>query len=168
MQIGELAMARLPYSERGRELLPKYAVLNVKKSGFGTFLLPERYGSVAIVLERGSEQISPQAETLIMFAARVQHVDGFIRPALARGEWVVCDRFTDSTEAYQGGGRELGSAAVLDLRLIDDSAAYDQRHSERFVHGAHSDSSARNSSARSCASGAPAHTIRSSPPSCSL
>lgn len=58
-----------------------------------------------IVLDRGDERMTPQAETLLMFAARSVHLDNLIRPALARGEWVVCDRFTDATRAYQGGGR---------------------------------------------------------------
>ena len=53
-----------------------------------------------------------------MFADRAQHIDELILPALARGQWVLCDRFTDSSEAYQGGGRELGSAVVLDLHRI--------------------------------------------------
>jgi len=52
--------------------------------------------------------ISPRAETLTMFAARAQHIDTVIMPALARGDWVLCDRFTDATYAYQGAGRELG------------------------------------------------------------
>jgi dTMP kinase len=66
-----------------------------------------------IVLERGTESVSPMTETLLMFAARALHVENVIRPALARGEWVVCDRFTDATRAYQGGGRGV------DLGLID-------------------------------------------------
>jgi len=58
-----------------------------------------------IVLERGSEHLSPVTETLLMFAARGIHLENLIRPALGRGEWVVCDRFTDATRAYQGSGR---------------------------------------------------------------
>jgi len=50
------------------------------------------------------ELLTPVTETLLMFAARGIHVDNFIRPALARGEWVVCDRFTDATRAYQAAG----------------------------------------------------------------
>jgi dTMP kinase len=50
-----------------------------------------------------------------MFADRAQHVEEQILPALQRGEWVLCDRFTDSSEAYQGGGRQLGSEIVLQL-----------------------------------------------------
>ena len=70
-----------------------------------------------IVLERGTEQVSPVTETLLMFAARALHVDNVIRPALARGEWVVCDRFTDATRAYQGSGRGVAAALIEDLAL---------------------------------------------------
>lgn len=56
-----------------------------------------------------------ETETLLMFAARCEHVRTLIEPALARGQWVICDRFTDATYAYQGGGRGLGSAAVRTL-----------------------------------------------------
>jgi dTMP kinase len=65
-----------------------------------------------IVLERGTESVSPMTETLLMFAARALHVENVIRPALSRGEWVVCDRFTDATRAYQGGGRGVDSALI--------------------------------------------------------
>ena len=60
-----------------------------------------------IVLERGSEQVSAEAETLLMFAARAIHLDNLVRPALAAGEWVLSDRFTDATRAYQGAGRGI-------------------------------------------------------------
>ena len=63
----------------------------------------------AIVLERGGELLTPVTETLLMFAARGIHLENLIRPALARGEWVVCDRFTDATRAYQA-GVEVGLA----------------------------------------------------------
>jgi len=49
--------------------------------------------------------LSPEIEALLMFAARARHLDEVIRPAIAKGTWVVCDRFTDATFAYQGGGR---------------------------------------------------------------
>ncbi|OAS98830.1 dTMP kinase [Achromobacter xylosoxidans] len=54
-------------------------------------------------------------ETLLMFAARCEHLHQVIEPALARGAWVVCDRYTDATYAYQGGGRGLGAARVASL-----------------------------------------------------
>lgn len=59
--------------------------------------------------------IAPHAELALMFADRAQAIAEVIRPALAAGHIVLCDRFTDSSEAYQGAGRQLGSAAVLDL-----------------------------------------------------
>ena len=68
-----------------------------------------------VVLERGTEAVSPVTETLLMFAARALHVDNVIRPALARGEWVVCDRFTDATRAYQGCGRGVDAALIESL-----------------------------------------------------
>lgn len=54
-------------------------------------------------------------ETLLMFAARCEHLHQVIEPALARGAWVVCDRYTDATYAYQGGGRGLGAERVAAL-----------------------------------------------------
>lgn len=68
-----------------------------------------------IVLERGEERLSPVTETLLMFSARGIHVENLIRPALARGEWVVCDRFTDATRAYQGSGRGVDTAWIDSL-----------------------------------------------------
>lgn len=68
-----------------------------------------------IVLERGEERLSAVTETLLMFAARSIHLDNLIRPALERGDWVVCDRFTDATRAYQGGGRGLDPAWIDSL-----------------------------------------------------
>jgi dTMP kinase len=69
----------------------------------------------ALVLERGGELLTPVTETLLMFAARGIHLDNLIRPALARGEWVVCDRFTDATRAYQGAGRGVSHAWIEEL-----------------------------------------------------
>jgi dTMP kinase len=60
------------------------------------------------------------AETLLMFAARSEHVEQVIRPALVRGDWVLCDRFSDATYAYQGGGHGVDPARIAEL--------------ERFVH----------------------------------
>ena len=62
-----------------------------------------------------TDQMGLDTETLLMFAARCEHVRQVIEPALARGAWVVCDRFTDATYAYQGGGRELGAERVAVL-----------------------------------------------------
>ena len=71
----------------------------------------------ALVLERGSESISAEAETLMMFAARAIHLENLVRPTLGTGVWVICDRFTDATRAYQGAGR--GVDPELIERLAD-------------------------------------------------
>ena len=68
-----------------------------------------------VLLDSKTEGLSPLAEMALMFASRVQHIAEVIQPALERGQIVLCDRFTDSTEAYQGSGRKLGSEAVLEL-----------------------------------------------------
>ncbi|MGA0799996.1 MAG: dTMP kinase, partial [Steroidobacteraceae bacterium] len=69
----------------------------------------------AILLSRGSEIISPAAETLLMFAARSIHIENRIRPALIQGEWIVCDRYTDATRAYQGAGRSVDTVWIEHL-----------------------------------------------------
>ena len=61
------------------------------------------------------EPMSLECETLLMFAARAEHLKAVIEPALRAGRWVVCDRFTDATFAYQGGGRELGIERIAAL-----------------------------------------------------
>lgn len=71
-----------------------------------------------LVLMSDGEAIPAAAETLLMFAARSIHLTNLIRPALARGEWVVCDRFTDATRAYQGGGRGLEPASIEALATL--------------------------------------------------
>ena len=65
-----------------------------------------------------NEPMDPLTELLLVFAARAEHLAARIRPALARGEWVVCDRFTDSTFAYQGAGRSMGEKRVLALEAL--------------------------------------------------
>jgi dTMP kinase len=71
-----------------------------------------------ILLDSANRELSPVAELLLYFASRAQNVDQRIRPALARGEIVVCDRFTDSTLVYQGAGRRLGPDVVRSLHAI--------------------------------------------------
>ncbi len=71
-----------------------------------------------ILLDSRSTGLAPMTEMALMFADRAQAIAEVIVPALEAGKIVVCDRFTDSTEAYQGGGRELGSRAVLDLHRL--------------------------------------------------
>jgi dTMP kinase len=65
-----------------------------------------------LLLDKDSEAIASQTELLLMFAARAQHIKHVIAPALAQGHWVLCDRFTDATYAYQGGGRQLDTTAI--------------------------------------------------------
>jgi len=72
-----------------------------------------------VILDARSGPLAPMTEMALMFADRAQAIDEVIRPGLEAGKIVLCDRFTDSTEAYQGGGRQIGSDVVLDLhRLI--------------------------------------------------
>ena len=71
-----------------------------------------------LVLDKDSESISDTTELLLMFAARAQHIQHVIEPALAQGHWVLCDRFTDATYAYQGGGRELSIATIALLEQL--------------------------------------------------
>ena len=71
-----------------------------------------------VLLDSATEGLSPLAEMALMFASRAQHIAEVIQPALEHGEIVLCDRFTDSTEAYQGSGRKLGSEAVLELHRV--------------------------------------------------
>jgi dTMP kinase len=66
----------------------------------------------ALLLDSRTSGLSPRAELALMFAARAQHIDEVILPALEAGKCVLCDRFTDSSEAYQGGGRRLGSEPI--------------------------------------------------------
>lgn len=70
-----------------------------------------------LLLDHRHDAMSADAELLLMFAARAQHIAQVIRPALAAGKWVLCDRYTDATFAYQGGGRGLGFERVA--RLAD-------------------------------------------------
>ena len=74
-----------------------------------------------LLLAPSDEAMDSDTELLLVFAARAQHLAQVIRPALARGAVVLCDRFTDATYAYQGGGRGLGEARIAEL--------------ERFVQG---------------------------------
>jgi dTMP kinase len=70
------------------------------------------------LLLHGDAPVDPLAELLLMFAARAAHLREVIEPALAAGDWVVCDRFTDATYAYQGGGRGLPEGAIATLETL--------------------------------------------------
>lgn len=69
----------------------------------------------ALLLHTDGPPIQPMSELLMMFAARAQHLADVIRPALEDGKWVICDRFTDASYAYQGGGRGLDERCIATL-----------------------------------------------------
>jgi len=71
-----------------------------------------------IVLHAGEETLSAPSELLVMFAARSVHLDSLVRPALARGDWVLCDRFTDASYAYQGAGRGIAEESIAALEAL--------------------------------------------------
>ena len=71
-----------------------------------------------LLLDNRQEPIAAMTELLLIFAARAQHLAQVVEPALAAGQWVLCDRFTDATYAYQGGGRQLDVAAIAELEQL--------------------------------------------------
>ena len=71
-----------------------------------------------VVLTAREETLPPAAELLLMFAARAVHLANHIEPNLRAGRWVICDRFTDATFAYQGGGRQLSSEPIRELENL--------------------------------------------------
>ncbi len=71
-----------------------------------------------VLIKRRDEKVCPDTELLLMFAARAQHLNEKILPALDAGTWVVCDRFTDATYAYQSGGRQLPAEKVANLETF--------------------------------------------------
>ncbi|HEV2021057.1 MAG TPA: dTMP kinase [Terriglobales bacterium] len=98
------------------------AVLRAR--GFEVVLTREPGGTPAgetirgLLLDSRTAGLAPMAELALMFASRAQHLHEVILPALAAGHFVLCDRFTDSTEAYQGGGRKVGIEPVHQLHQI--------------------------------------------------
>ena len=88
-----------------------YPVVTTREPG-GTPLAEDIRNLLIAVRE---ETIDPMTELLLMFAARAQHIEAVIEPALANGSWVVCDRFTDASYAYQGGGRGVDVKAIEGL-----------------------------------------------------
>jgi len=86
--------------------------LHVTREPGGTDLSEQIRG---VLLDHRQTAMDSDTELLLMFAARAQHLAQLIRPALAAGEWVLCDRFTDATYAYQGGGRGIDMARIAQL-----------------------------------------------------
>ena len=71
-----------------------------------------------LLLAPRAELVCSASELLLMFAGRAQHIDQVIEPALAAGRWILCDRFTDATYAYQGAGRKMGSDLIAELEIL--------------------------------------------------
>jgi dTMP kinase len=71
-----------------------------------------------LLLDPQYKGMNPDCELQLMFAARAEHLDKVIRPAIAAGRWVLCDRFTDATYAYQGGGRGLDTGRIAALEQL--------------------------------------------------
>lgn len=111
----------------GKSTNREYLAQQLRAAGLDVVLTREPGGTPLaerireVLLAPSDEPMDPDAELLLMFAARAQHIARVIRPALARGAVVLCDRFTDATYAYQGGGRGLPEARIATL--------------ERFVQG---------------------------------
>ncbi len=93
----------------------------LERAGYHVTLTREPGGTLlgeelrALLLGHRNDGMALKTETLLMFAARAEHLERVIRPALAAGHWVLCDRFTDATYAYQGGGRGLPMAQIAVL-----------------------------------------------------
>ncbi|MBI2681692.1 MAG: dTMP kinase [Acidobacteriales bacterium] len=123
-----------------------YEVVTAREPG--TTAIGERVR--AIILDSRTKGMAPMTEVALMFSARAQLVAEVVRPAVKAGKIVLCDRHTDSTEAYQGGGRQLGSDLVrrvhklilgdqqpdLTLLLLSDAASV-ERARRRNVRNAH-------------------------------
>jgi dTMP kinase len=113
----------------GKSTQLKRLVARLEKGGREVVATREPGGSPGaeiirdIVLKGRADRWSPVTETLLMYAARRDHVERVIRPALAKGAWVVCDRFADSTRAYQGaaGGTDPGLIAELEVHVLEET-----------------------------------------------
>lgn len=97
-----------------RELLDTANIPHIVSREPGGTPLAEEIRNVLVVPRE--EKMCELSELLLVFAARAQHINQLIRPALERGEWVLCDRFTDATFAYQGAGRGLSTAVISSLQ----------------------------------------------------
>lgn len=105
-------------------------VARVKAAGRAVVATREPGGSPGaesirdLVLRGAADRWSPITETLLMYAARRDHIERVIKPALARGDWVICDRFADSTRAYQGGAGGVDEALIgaLETHVVADTS----------------------------------------------
>jgi len=105
----------------GKTTCLQHVEMRIKEAGIDLCVTREPGGTRTgekireILLDRGNFDILDDTELLLMFAARSQHLNELIRPALAADTWVLCDRFTDATYAYQGGGREIAVERIAEL-----------------------------------------------------
>jgi dTMP kinase len=112
----------------GKTTQLKFMAERLRKAGIPVLLTREPGGTEIgeevrdILLKHRHERVAPLTELLLMFAARAQHVDTIIKPALEKGRWVLCDRFTDASYAYQGGGRGIDrdEIEVLENLVLGD------------------------------------------------
>ena len=93
-------------------------ILATREPGGPPGALPQAMALRRLLVEGEPGQWSPQSEALLNYAQRIEHVSRIIEPALARGAWVLCDRFSDSTMAYQGYGHRLGRDFVSKLHRL--------------------------------------------------
>jgi dTMP kinase len=105
----------------GKTTCLKHIEKRIKEAGIDLCVTREPGGTRTgekireILLDRGNFDILDDTELILMFAARSQHLNEVISPALVAGTWVLCDRFTDATYAYQGGGRGISQQRIADL-----------------------------------------------------
>lgn len=105
----------------GKSTNIEHLVQAIEKAGHSVLTTREPGGTPMaerireLVAEHGDEPMPDIAELLLVFASRALHVNNVIRPALTAGTWVICDRFTDSSRAYQGGGRGLPAEHIDQL-----------------------------------------------------
>ena len=108
----------------GKSTNAKFIENTLNKKGYKTLVTREPGGSGVgekirnILLFENKDTLSPMTELLLLFAAREKHINEIIKPALQQGTWVICDRFTDASFAYQGYGRELGFDKVNALKSL--------------------------------------------------
>ena len=108
----------------GKSTNAKFIETMLNKKGCKTLVTREPGGSSIgekirnILLFEKKDTLSPMTELLLLFAAREKHINEIIKPALENGTWVICDRFTDASFAYQGFGRELGFEKVNQLKAL--------------------------------------------------
>ena len=108
----------------GKSTNAKFIEAMLNKKGYKTLVTREPGGSGIgekirnILLFEKKDTLSPMTELLLLFAAREKHINEIIKPALKNGTWVICDRFTDASFAYQGFGRELGFEKVNQLKAL--------------------------------------------------